>query len=162
MLLPLSNTRNTAGGSVASVASSSGDTASVVPHWLLQQGGQHRTSVVTTASDSSSIMSAVSRMKNIQNSNNPLPFREVAPVKPVEQHATRANHSSEGNRVVGPPRTWRKLAVAAQKQDMKQQSQSSSMNGSTTKENSMTGGDFHNRAVSPTQQRFLYDRSNLQ
>jgi hypothetical protein len=54
------NRRDTASDSVASVASSSGDTASVVPHWLLQKGGHYRTSGVTKASDTSSVMSAVS------------------------------------------------------------------------------------------------------
>ena len=162
-VLPSSISRDTA-GSVASVASSSGDTASVVPHWLLQHGGRHRSSVVTTTSDTSSVMSAVSRMKNIHSGSSingvsqPLPFREIAQVKPVEQHRQPNQlETHEMKSKVVPPRTWRKLAVAAQKEDMKHLHHSSG----TTKENA-SSGDNKQQYRSVHQQRFLYDRSNLQ
>lgn len=143
-------------GSVTSAVSSCGDSASVLPRWLLHQGGQHRTSVVTTTSEASSVMSAVSRMKNVQNGTNfhmqTLPFRAVAPVQPKQQ---QSNGTTGIN--VEPPRTWRKLAVVAQLQDMKHLQQANN----DAKENTKSG-DCNKRHHDVQHQRYLKDCSKLQ
>jgi hypothetical protein len=99
--------------SIASLASSSGDTATV-PHWLLHQGGRNvqGRSSLTSSSENSSVVSAVGRMKGVATtSGKALPFREVAPVQLMQLQRHRY---SEDPSVVEPPRTWRAMAVAAQ------------------------------------------------